>query len=89
MFVCLFGFFFEGEGRGGEGRGGSGKNDWVVRRWWGLASTQIGSTNVITKKTPFFFSSRVLIQNLKSFIRYRKPMQSLIHSFEINCGVKM
>ena len=21
MFVCLFGFFFEGEGRGGEGRG--------------------------------------------------------------------
>ena len=30
LFVCLFGFFFEGEGRGGEGRGGSGKNDWVV-----------------------------------------------------------
>ena len=94
LFVCLFGFFWGG----GEGRGGSGKNDWVIHIAFLVLILADGGgvgkhSNRVYKchyqENARFCSSRVLIQNLKSFIRYRKPMQSLIHSFEINCGVKM
>ena len=96
-FVCMFVWFFL-RGRGGEGRGGSGKNDWVIHIAFLVLILADGGgvgkhSNRVYKchyqENARFCSSRVLIQNLKSFIRYRKPMQSLIHSFEINCGVKM
>ena len=56
LYVCLVFFLGGGEGRGVVERLGCSHRVFSSNpcRWWGLASTQIGSTNVITKKMPVF-----------------------------------